>query len=140
MKHVRHNHIVQLCLAVVMGMLVGCSSMVTPPITYADLPEMGDPVRGEAIYLSGASGTVTPCNGCHVENSAGAPALIGVNYAEVAQSRVPEQSARQYTFQAIVAPASYVVAGYGNAMPEYYGIRLSAQDLADVIAYLLSSP
>jgi len=139
MKRHRQN-VVRACLTVLTGLIVGCSAVLTSSVTYADLPEVGDPARGEAIYRDGANGTVTPCTGCHVENSAGAPALIGVNYAEVAQSRVEGQTAREYTFHAIVAPASYIVAGYGNAMPEYYGARLSAQDLADVIAYLLSVP
>ena len=136
MKQPFHNLLA--CLMAVLVLMVGCSATVTP-ITYADLPDMGDPVRGEVIYRTGANGKVTPCSACHVESSAGAPALIGVNYAEVAQNRVAGQSAQEYTFGAIVAPASYVVNVYGNAMPEYYGMRLSPQDLADVIAYLLSS-
>lgn len=139
MMHAFHKMNLLVCLMAIVGLVVGCSSAITPTLTYADLPDTGDPVRGEAIYRTGADGKVTPCSACHIENAAGAPALIGVNYAEVAQSRIAEQSAREYTFTSIVMPASYVVNGYGNAMPEYYGTRLSAQEIADVIAYLLSS-
>ncbi len=48
-------------------------------------------------------------------------------------------SAEQYLFESIVLPNANVVEGFQpNLMPQNYADRLSAQDAADLIAYMLS--
>ena len=48
-------------------------------------------------------------------------------------------SAEQYLFESIVLPNANVVEGFqANLMPQNYADRLSAQDAADLIAYMLS--
>lgn len=114
-------------------LLSACGGDPTSTISLADLPTEGDPVRGLEVYNEVANPS---CSGCHVVGAAGAPSLE--NYAEVAGERVAGQSAREYTFYSIVEPAQHIVEGYGNAMPNTYDERLTAQDIADMIAYLLA--
>lgn len=91
----------------------------------------GDPANGEAL-------TVTyGCAACHVAGVANgiAPSFIGV--ADRATMRDPSLSAAEYLYQSIVHPTAYLVEGYANSMPQDFASRMSEQDLADVLAYLL---
>ncbi len=48
-------------------------------------------------------------------------------------------SAEQYLFESVVMPNASVVEGFQpNLMPQNYADRLSAQDAADLLAYMLS--
>ena len=116
-------------------LLVSCSTDAPGSLTYADLPDEGDPVRGEQIFHDD-SRVVAICSACHTETAAASPVLAG--FGEVAASRVEGQSAREYAFYSIVEPGRHIVEGYGNAMPNTYDEQLSAQDIADLIAYLLT--
>lgn len=109
--------------------LAACNTNAPSSIAYDELPETGDAINGEVIFNE------QNCTNCHVEGATGAPTLD--NYSEVAGTRVEGQSAHEYTFYSIVEPSSYVVDGYGNAMPNRYDDLLTAQDIADLIAYLL---
>jgi hypothetical protein len=51
---------------------------------------------------------------------------------------VAAESAEQYVRTSIVEPSAHVVEGYGNAMPGTYEAQLSAKQLDDLIAYLLT--
>lgn len=117
----------------VLLLLSACGGEPESTVALAEIPTEGDPVRGEEVFneLSNPA-----CSGCHVAGAAGAPSLEG--YADVAGERVEGQSAREYTFYSIVEPGRYVVEGYGNAMPNTYDERLSVQDIADLIAYMLN--
>ncbi|NDJ53875.1 MAG: hypothetical protein GYB68_12445 [Chloroflexi bacterium] len=43
----------------------------------------------------------------------------------------------QYMIEAIVAPEAFVVAGFGNVMPQNFGEQMTSEELGDIIAYLL---
>jgi hypothetical protein len=60
------------------------------------------------------------------------------NYSQIAADRVADQTAREYTYHAIVNPSDYVVSSYSNLMYAQYEEALSDQELADLIAYLLT--
>ncbi|MGJ3238669.1 MAG: c-type cytochrome [Anaerolineae bacterium] len=100
------------------------------------LPQ-GNAQRGEALFVESIN-TTPSCSSCHAltEQSILGPGLAG--YQHVAGERVEGLSADAYTYQAIVRPASHLVEGYGNLMYTEYGSRLSDQELADLIAYLLT--
>ncbi len=115
-------------------LLAACGANAPSVIPFDDLPAEGDPVRGEELYTQ-QIGVVPACNSCHVEGARGAPTLLDYN-AEVAAGRVEGQSAREYTFYAIVEPGQHIVEGYGNAMYNRYDDNLSPQDIADLIAYM----
>ncbi|MDJ0753429.1 MAG: cytochrome c [Ardenticatenaceae bacterium] len=87
------------------------------------------------------------CAACHVIGPIGdhgkvGPDLTGI--AAVADSRVEGQSAREYLRSAILYPNDHIVADCPNGpcladvMPDYYGERLSAGQLEDMISYLLN--
>lgn len=115
-------------------------------VLVATLPA-GDAARGEQVAVANA------CAACHV-GAAGAvlagPSWVvaaspdGKGIAQHAAERWQESgytgkatSAAEYLYEAIVAPNAYVVSGFNaGVMPQNYGTTLSAQDLADLIAYL----
>ena len=113
--------------------LAGCSS--TPPPAAETLPE-GDATRGAALFTEVINGAPS-CSTCHTLDGSTVvgPSLQG--YAERAGTRT-EQSAEAYTHQSIVQPAAYIVEGFPNAMFTQYGQKLSGQQMADLIAYLLT--
>lgn len=107
-----------------------------------ELPE-GDPVNGEALGVS------LGCTACHVAAEVGPawPAKDGepgvgtraeqriVDPGYTGQATTPEQ----YLFESIVNTNDYIVAGFAaNIMPNNYAIQLTDQDMADLIAYLLT--
>ncbi len=117
--------------------------------TAAELPA-GDAARGEQIFaqqVKQASGSNAPCMACHSlvpgEVKTG-PSLAGI--AARAASRVPGETAEQYIRHSIQQPNAFIVpdnpaymgANGKSLMPEGLGNLMSKQDLADLIAYLLT--
>ena len=103
----------------------------------------GDVANGEALATSLA------CTACHILAPTGPAWLagdgqpgIGARATERLQDPAYTGNAttpEQYLFEAVVDPNVYVVAGYAaNIMPGAYGSQLTDQDMADIIAYLLS--
>jgi len=115
------------------------SPPVTPPIDPATavgaLPE-GDPARGEDLFAQPID-TAPACTSCHVltDQRIAGPGMEG--YGARAGNTVEGQTAAAYSYMAIVHPGAYIVEGYNNLMWSQYGERLSDQQLADLIAYML---
>ncbi|MEW5869665.1 MAG: c-type cytochrome [Chloroflexota bacterium] len=107
-----------------------------------ELPQ-GDPASGEALAAS------LGCTACHVAApvgplwpaSAGQPG-VGTNAAErltASDYTGAAQTPEQYLFESIVKPSAYVVSGFADGlMPASYANSLTDQQVADLIAYLLS--
>lgn len=104
----------------------------------------GDAQAGAQLAGSAEAG----CTACHELSSVGPywPAQgdePGVGARAEARFRQADysgaaDSAEAYLLESIVLPNAYVVEGYGaNIMPGDYGDRLTAQQVADLIAYLL---
>jgi mono/diheme cytochrome c family protein len=117
--------------------------------TTKELPA-GDAARGEQLFaqqVKQASGSNASCKACHSlvpgEVLTG-PSLAGV--ASRATTRVAGESAEQYIRTSIQQPnaflvtdnPAYVGANGKSLMPEGLGNLMSDQDLADLIAYLLT--
>ncbi|MBE2199272.1 MAG: c-type cytochrome [Anaerolinea sp.] len=102
----------------------------------------GDADRGEVLYQrrvlgsQGAPGCVT----CH--SLAPNVVLVGPSHyglADRAAAAVPDQPAAIYLWVAIVDPNAHLTDGYeANAMYGQYAAELSAQDVADLVAYMLT--
>jgi mono/diheme cytochrome c family protein len=107
------------------------------------LPE-GDAANGEAL----ANGPLG-CAGCHLLSATG-PAWMPQGdqpgIVERAATRFDEESytgnassVEQYLFESVVLPNAYTEEGYQSGiMPNNYGDRLTPQEMADLIAYMLS--
>ena len=97
----------------------------------AALPE-GSVDDGEEIFEDNG------CSGCHsleAGNRGAGPSLSGIS-TRAAQER-PGYAAEEYLYEAIVAPRAHVVEGFQpGIMPDRYN-RLSDQELADLIAFLM---
>jgi mono/diheme cytochrome c family protein len=79
------------------------------------------------------------CASCH----ALAPDVVLVgptfwNIASTAATRVPGQDAETYLRNAILYPGDYIVEGYQDVMQKNFGEVLSSDDIAALIAYLMT--
>lgn len=98
----------------------------------------GDPLNGQVLYSSELA-----CASCHVVTGGEvAPHLEGT-FTRIDETRLNDPllegyTPEQYLVESIVNPAHYIVPGYQNVMPTNFGDRLTAQDLADLVAFLLS--
>jgi len=116
--------------------LLLCAACQTPGNTAPGLPQ-GDAESGAVLFAESIKGAPS-CASCHklTEEAAAGPGFA--SYGNVAAARVDGQSAFDYTYFSIVQPARHIVPGYSNLMYGSYRSRLSQQQLADLIAYLLS--
>ncbi len=118
------------------GPTVGADISVALPV--------GDAARGKALSEGGLG-----CTGCHVlaavgplwpadggEPGIGARAEVRFEASGYTGNAT---SAEQYLFESTVLPNVYVVDQFQpNIMPQNFAERLSAQDMADLTAYMLS--
>lgn len=125
-------------------LLLGCAgsnllrSLVRPGRPAAVLA--GDPARGAEIFSQGRN-EAPPCMTCHLVTKGGYGFSLGPNLqgvAERAGSRIAGFSAPQYLEDSILHPAHFVVPGFHVSMYTDYADHLSAQDVADLVAYLLT--
>jgi len=104
----------------------------------------GDEARGQAL----AEGTLG-CAACHTLSTVGpawagdgtTPGIGGRAAARLTQAGYAgaATTAEQYLLESIVDPNAYVVEGFATGiMPTNFGARLTPQDAADLIAYMLS--
>lgn len=103
-------------------------------LRFSDLPA-GDAARGAELFAQQINGAPA-CTSCHLETESSAPVMAG--YGERAGSRVRGESAEEYTLNSIINPASHIVDGYSNLMYRDYEDKLTQQQIADLIAYLLT--
>lgn len=102
----------------------------------------GNASQGKIIF-STACGDAPSCSSCHAVLAGGfrrggavAPNLSGIS--QRAELRIPGLSAEEYLHTSIVTPSRYLVEGYLDQMYQGYADIFSAQDIADLIAYLLT--
>ncbi len=100
----------------------------------------GDAVRGEELFKNGRS-DAPACSTCHQTQSGTGVVVLGPNLngiADRAGERIEGLEAVAYIYQSIVHPSEFLVQGYRNLMYSRYGEQLSPQDVADLVAYLLT--
>lgn len=114
---------------------------LTPEEVTAGLPEdfaaalaAADPSQGESLAL------VNGCVGCH--NTDPAIQMTGptwYNAADHAANRQPGVSPANYLYTSIVNPGAYIVPDYpSGVMPATYAETIPTEDLANLVAYLLT--
>jgi mono/diheme cytochrome c family protein len=102
-----------------------------------ELPE-GDVANGELLFKGQVNGQY-PCSACHSltpGQTLVGPSLGGI--ATTAETRT-DLSAELYIHESIVSPNAYVVEGFAaGIMPQTFGQQMSKQDLADILAFLMT--
>lgn len=109
----------------------------------------GDAAHGADLFaqkVKAGSGQNLPCKACHSLDPGTVivgPSLAGI--ADKAATREPGKSAEQYIRESIQQPNAFIVpdsptfqSNGKSVMPDGLGNNMTAQDLADVIAYLLT--
>ncbi|MFZ5910257.1 MAG: c-type cytochrome [Chloroflexota bacterium] len=105
---------------------------------------VGDAARGEELYNSATLGAKSAegCISCHaydasVGDESKAPFTAGTGTR--AETRVPGMTAEEYIHESIITPDAYVVENYNAGdMYQKWGEDLSEQQIADLVAYLLT--
>ena len=124
-----------LLICVCLILFAACSA--APEMSFADLPS-GDAGRGAALFAEGAGGAPA-CATCHTLDGTTLAGPSLQNYASIAPvADAGAPSLEDYTYTSIVQPSAHVVTGFGNTMYNQYERQLSPQQVADLIAYLLT--
>jgi mono/diheme cytochrome c family protein len=78
------------------------------------------------------------CNACHVIGAVNniAPSYEGIGRR--AARRQPPLSGAAYIYESIVNPNAYTVPDYPPSMPQNYGEILTDEQIADIVAFLLT--
>lgn len=94
----------------------------------------GTPSGGDQVF------TTAGCRACH-SLEPGVP-IVGPSLSGIASNaatRKPDYTAEMYLYESIIAPKAFVVAGFsGDVMPEGFQRRLTPQQIADLVAFLMS--
>ena len=121
-------------LIVLLGLvLAGCGGEKTVEPTgpvEGPLPKAakGNAAAGKAVFESNG------CGGCHTFKPAGATGKIGPDLDKVLKGKDAE-----FIQTSITDPNAEIASGFQpNVMPQDYGSKLSAQQLADLVAFLQS--
>ncbi|HWB22660.1 MAG TPA: cytochrome c [Gaiellaceae bacterium] len=131
-------------LAGVALLLAGCGSgkvveplpsKVVGPLPKPAAAVKGNPTAGKAVFTSAG------CGACHTLTAAASTGKIGPNLddltAEAAKAGEPLEA---FIKESIVSPSAYIAPGYaGGIMPATFGTSLSAQQLADLVAFVNQS-
>jgi cytochrome c551/c552 len=98
----------------------------------------GDAATGEALFAQTLIGTQAGCATCHSLEPG--VTMVGPSLATIgaeAGSRVDGLSAEAYLRQSIEEPDAHLAEGFSaGLMPAALADELSAQELADLVAYL----
>jgi mono/diheme cytochrome c family protein len=100
----------------------------------------GDAERGAQIFSHGLN-TAPPCSSCHLVVEGEQRFSLGPNLAGVSErapARVEGLTPEAYIRQSILEPHRYVVGGYRDIMYPNYSEHFADQDVADLVAYLLT--
>ena len=95
----------------------------------------GDAAAGKAVFASSG------CASCHTFQPAGSSGSIGPNLdtAPASDAKADNMALPAFLKQSITDPNAYIAKGYSKGiMPSTFGSQLSAKQLNDLVAFLLS--
>ena len=98
---------------------------------------VGSAVSGELLYDQEFG-----CTDCH-RNGASAPDTVGtltrIRNERLTLAQFADYTVEQYPVESVTRPGDYVVDGYSSGlMPVNFGARMTDQQLADIVAFLLT--
>jgi len=126
-------------ITLVLG-LVACRGDSSPASDEGQAVGEGDGTTGKDLFAQGLIGTQAGCPTCHSLE----PGLIGLGPSLAtagaeAGDCVEGTSAAVYLRESILAPDAFVVEGFAcGIMPMTYGDQLNEQQVADLVAFLLT--
>lgn len=95
-----------------------------------------DPAARGRLAFSRPPGNCASCHSLLPNVVIVGPSLAGI--ATRAGERVPGQSAEEYLRMSILSPGDFIVPGFANVMAQNLGEVLSADQINDIIAFLLT--
>ncbi|MCB9449962.1 MAG: c-type cytochrome [Anaerolineaceae bacterium] len=113
---------------------VGLDSGGVSDTTRGTIPE--DPVGRGEYWFKRPPAICATCHALTPDVVIVGPSLAGV--ATRAGTRIPGMSAEAYFRQSILDPSAYVVEGFEDVMMKNFGQQLSADQINDIIAYLMT--
>lgn len=128
-------------IGVLLMVLAACGGQASGVDKSAKIGQ-GDAEVGRELFNKTQQLTGAPtCSTCHVVNP-GEEEIVAPNLSGIALragQRVLDQSAEDYLYASIVDPYAYVINGYQDSiMVRNYGDLLTEQQLADLVAYLMT--
>ncbi|MCY4145449.1 MAG: c-type cytochrome [Chloroflexi bacterium] len=104
---------------------------------WTEMDIVGSPATGELLYDAEFG-----CTDCH-RDGASAPDTVGtvtrVRTERLVLPQFADYTVEQYLVESITRPGDYIVDGYSSGlMPANFGARMTDQQLADIVAYLLT--
>ncbi len=120
-------------LAILTLLLAACGGGAAPATGSG-----GNAANGEALFKKTVIGAQPGCVTCH---SLDGSALVGPTMKGIAgraRKEVAGQSAEEYLKASIVNPNAHVVSGFSQGVMQSYQKELTADQLADLVAYLLT--
>lgn len=125
-------------------LLTGCRELNEIMESYeSESPQLamvGDVERGKNLFKA-SIGDAPPCSTCHQVGQGGFGPSLAPNLKGIAD-RVSEHDTaltpQAYIRESIIDPLSYEVPGYRVSMYPDYAEHLSKQQIADLVAYLMS--
>jgi mono/diheme cytochrome c family protein len=131
----RHSRFLIIMLILLALWLAACNRQNIAP---GDIPGSG-PTRGEALFQLNPLGDLPGCGTCHSLKSGEqlvGPSMVGI--ATIAENQATGLAAEAFLRQGILKPDAYLEPGFNpGAMPRY-SEGLTAQDVDDLVAYLLT--
>jgi len=99
-----------------------------------------DPAHGQALFSGkelASDGKIAQCGNCHTVDGS---ALVGPSIINEKTDKPPEYATLElYIITSIIDPAKYKVPGFEKAnMPLVFFQRLTDQEMADILAYIVS--
>jgi len=121
--------------------LVACGGEPAPAGGGETAPEggaaTGDAAAGEKVFNEISA---PACNTCHSLEAG--QTVVGPSLATIgaeASSRVSGQSAEDYLSESVTDPNAHVVDGFSaNLMPATYKGQLTEEQIADLVAYMMT--
>ncbi|MBE2269266.1 MAG: cytochrome c [Anaerolinea sp.] len=113
------------------ALLPGAANSLT-----ADDTVPADPLEAGRYWFSHAPANCSVCHSVEPEVIVVGPSLAGI--ATRGATRVNGLSAESYIRQSILDPGAYVVSGFPDAMARNLGSMLDSDQIAQIIAYLMT--